>query len=119
MSLGITPPTSVQAIVFAAMFSGAVSMNETDTIRDFGAPKAGLVDSFRMGTETALGRANVLKTTKLETLQVSYLVSVLVLTSYNTILLFFSFYSAHNVSNHCTLTSTCHGHKLTSSIRHL
>jgi len=69
VSLGIEPPSSVQAIVFAAMFSGVVSMNEADTIRGFGVSRASLVDNFRMGTETALGRANVLKTTKLETLQ--------------------------------------------------
>lgn len=36
VSLGIEPPVSVQAIVFAAMFSGVVSMEESTIIRDFG-----------------------------------------------------------------------------------
>jgi hypothetical protein len=77
VSLGIEPPSSVQTIVFAAMFSGVVSMDESTIIRDFGVSKSSLIDNFRLGTETALGRANFLKTTKLETLQafVMYLVS--------------------------------------------
>jgi hypothetical protein len=36
VSLGIEPPVSVQTIVFAAMFSGVVSMEESAVIRDFG-----------------------------------------------------------------------------------
>lgn len=77
VSLGIEPPNSVQTIVFAAMFSGVVSMDESGIIRDFGVSKASLIDNFRLGTETALGRANFLRTTKIETLQafVMYLVS--------------------------------------------
>lgn len=77
VSLGIEPPASVQTIVFAVMFSGVVSMDESDVTRDFGVSKASLIDNFRLGTETALGRANFLRTTKIETLQafVMYLVS--------------------------------------------
>jgi hypothetical protein len=77
VSLGIEPPSSVQTIVFAAMFSGVVSMDEGTIIRDFGVSKASLIENFRLGTETALGRANFLRTTKIETLQafVMYLVS--------------------------------------------
>jgi hypothetical protein len=77
VSLGIEPPSSVQTIVFAAMFSGVVSMDEPTIIRDFGVSKSSLIDNFRLGTETALGRANFLRTTKIETLQafVMYLVS--------------------------------------------
>ena len=77
VSLGIEPPSSVQTIVFAAMFSGVVSMDEAAVLRDFGVARASLIDNFRLGTETALGRANFLRTTRIETLQafVMYLVS--------------------------------------------
>lgn len=45
-------------------------------IREFGVAKASLVDNFKLGTETALSRANFLRTTKIEILQafVMYLV---------------------------------------------
>lgn len=36
VSLGIEPPVSVQTIVFAAMFSGVVSMEESAINREFG-----------------------------------------------------------------------------------
>jgi len=51
-------------------------MDEADVIRDFGVSKASLVENFKLGTETALSRANFLRTTKIETLQgfVMYLV---------------------------------------------
>ncbi|TVY28951.1 Bikaverin cluster transcription factor [Lachnellula hyalina] len=76
VSLGIEPQTSVQAIIFAAMFSGVVSMDESVILRDFGVSKASLIDNFKLGTETALARANFLRTTKIETLQafVMYLI---------------------------------------------
>ncbi|PQE03356.1 fungal specific transcription factor domain-containing protein [Rutstroemia sp. NJR-2017a BBW] len=69
VSLGIEPPSSVQAIVFAAMFAAVVSMDPSAIIRDFGVAKESLVDNFKLGTETALNRANFLRTTKIETLQ--------------------------------------------------
>jgi hypothetical protein len=77
VTLGIEPPNSVQTIVFSAMFSGVVSMDESSIIRDFGVSKSSLIDNFKLGTETALSRANFLRTTKIETLQafVMYLVS--------------------------------------------
>lgn len=77
ISLGIEPPTSVQAIVFAVMFSGVVSMSEMIILRDFGVPKDRLIDNFKSGTETALSKSQFLRTTKVETLQafVMYLVS--------------------------------------------
>jgi len=58
------------------MFSGVVSMDDAAVIRDFGVSKVSLMDNFKLGTETALGRANFLRTTKIETLQafVMYLV---------------------------------------------
>ncbi|KAH6675439.1 hypothetical protein B0J14DRAFT_652294 [Halenospora varia] len=76
VSLGIEPPNSVQTIVFAAMFSGVVSMDESIIMRDFGVNKDSLISNFKLGTETALGRANFLRTTKIETLQgfVMYLI---------------------------------------------
>lgn len=76
VSLGIEPPNTVQTIVFAALFSGVVSMDEAAVIREFGVAKASLVDNFKLGTETALSRANFLRTTKIEILQafVMYLV---------------------------------------------
>jgi hypothetical protein len=79
VSLGIEPPNSVQTVVFGAMFSGVVSMDESVIIQDFGVSKESLISNFKLGTETALARANFLKTTKIETLQgfVMYLVSFL------------------------------------------
>ncbi|CAG8973389.1 hypothetical protein HYALB_00000152 [Hymenoscyphus albidus] len=76
VSLGIEPPNSVQAVVFAAMFSGAVSMDESSIMRDVGVTRESLVNNFKLGTETALSRANFLRTTKVETLQgfVMYLI---------------------------------------------
>ncbi|KAI9722679.1 MAG: hypothetical protein M1812_001610 [Candelaria pacifica] len=69
ISNGVEPPNSLQALVFAVLFSGVVSMPEENIRLDFGVPKANLVDNFRLGTETALARANFLRTTKVETLQ--------------------------------------------------
>ncbi|RDW85024.1 hypothetical protein BP6252_02614 [Coleophoma cylindrospora] len=76
ISLGIEPTNSVQTIVFAAMFSGVVSMDEANISSDFGVSKESLVDNFKLGAETALARANFLRTTRLETLQafVMYLI---------------------------------------------
>ncbi len=67
--MGIEPTGSLQAVVFAAMFSGVVSMSEDVVMRDFGVHKKNLVGNFQIGTETALSRANLLRTTKVETLQ--------------------------------------------------
>lgn len=77
VSLGIEPPNTVQTVMFAAMFSGVVSMDEATILRDFGVGKSTLQDNFKLGTETALSRASFLRTTKVETLQafVMYLVS--------------------------------------------
>ena len=67
--MGIEPAVSVQAVVFAAMLSAVVSMSEGSILQDFGVAKQSLVENFQMGTETALTRANILRTTKIETLQ--------------------------------------------------
>lgn len=77
--MGVEPTGSLQAVVFAALFSGVVSMSDNAVLMAFGTSKKDLVDNFQMGTETALGRANVIRTTKVETLQalVMYMVSFL------------------------------------------
>ncbi|KAI9745166.1 MAG: hypothetical protein M1818_001444 [Claussenomyces sp. TS43310] len=69
LSSGIEPVASVQTVIFAAMFSGVVSMDEAIVLRDFGVPKTSLADNLKLGAETALGRANFLRTTKVRTLQ--------------------------------------------------
>ncbi|KAI9795791.1 MAG: hypothetical protein M1833_006812 [Piccolia ochrophora] len=76
VTVGIEPAASTQAVFFAAMFSGAVSMSEETILRDFGVGKQNLVDNFRLGAETALLKANFLRSTKVETLQafVMYLI---------------------------------------------
>jgi len=74
--MGIEPRVSFQAVVLATMFSAVMSMSEEKVLTDYGVTKQELVENFRQGTETALSRANFLRTTKLETLQafVMYLV---------------------------------------------
>jgi hypothetical protein len=74
---GIEPRNSFQAVVFAALLSSVVSMSNEKVLAEFGVDKQGLVDNFREATEAALSRANLLRTTKLETLQafVMYLAS--------------------------------------------
>lgn len=76
--MGVEPTGSLQAVVFAALFSGVVSMSDNAVLMAFGTSKKDLVDNFQMGTETALGRANVIRTTKVETLQalVMYMVGL-------------------------------------------
>ncbi|KAI4250965.1 MAG: hypothetical protein L6R42_008554 [Xanthoria sp. 1 TBL-2021] len=69
VEMGVEPTGSLQAVVFAALFSGVVSMSDNAVLMAFGTSKKDLVDNFQMGTETALGRANVIRTTKVETLQ--------------------------------------------------
>ncbi|KAH6853793.1 hypothetical protein B0I37DRAFT_394625 [Chaetomium sp. MPI-CAGE-AT-0009] len=65
---GIEPRTSVQAVVFAAWFSAAVSVDD-GFCRDQECSKAQLVLHMKIGTETALSKANFLSTTRFETLQ--------------------------------------------------
>ena len=74
---GVEPAPSIQAVVLAALFSGVISLDDNMTILEFGAGKLSLVENFRLATETALAKANFLRSTKLETLQafVLYLVS--------------------------------------------
>lgn len=77
VNAGMEPRASFQAVVFAALLSSVISMSENDIYNEFGVNKQSLIENFRQGTESALSRANLLRTTKLETLQafVMYLVS--------------------------------------------
>ncbi|ORY65818.1 uncharacterized protein BCR38DRAFT_428445 [Pseudomassariella vexata] len=64
------PRPSSQAIIFAAMFSGALAMDDGDIFRETGGyAKANWLACLKLGTETALGKANFLRTTKVETMQ--------------------------------------------------
>ncbi|KAI0104832.1 hypothetical protein GGR51DRAFT_221735 [Nemania sp. FL0031] len=67
---GYEPRPSTQAIIFATMFSGIISMSEEIAFHELGGyPKANWVASLKMGTETALSKANFLRTTRVETMQ--------------------------------------------------
>lgn len=70
------PVAPVQAIILAAMFSAAVSLTHEETMNRFNTSKTALVDSLRSGTEFALGKANFLRTTRIDTMQalVMYLI---------------------------------------------
>ncbi|KAI1828115.1 hypothetical protein F4861DRAFT_243943 [Xylaria intraflava] len=70
IATGFEPRPSTQAIIFATMFSGVISMNEDAVLRELGGfAKTNWVASLKMGTETALGKANFLRTTRVETMQ--------------------------------------------------
>jgi hypothetical protein len=71
------PRASVQAVVFAAWLSAAVSLDEATANADFGFTRANLTEHMKIGTETALSKANFLRTTRVETMQafVMYMVS--------------------------------------------
>ncbi|KAK4043013.1 hypothetical protein C8A01DRAFT_13430 [Parachaetomium inaequale] len=64
----IEPRSSIQAVVFAAWFSAAVSTDDS-FFRDQECSKAQLVMHMKIGTETALSKASFLSTTRFETLQ--------------------------------------------------
>jgi len=74
---GSEPKPPLQALVLATMLSAVTSMSEEDVLHEFGVAKPELLENFQRGTETALYRANFLRSTKLQTLQafVMYLVS--------------------------------------------
>nr|POF02253.1 bikaverin cluster transcription factor bik5 [Quercus suber] len=76
IATGSEPAPSMQAIIFAAMFSAAVSLDDVQVTRQFGTSKASLIDSLRSGSEMALAKANFLRTTKVDTMQafVMYLI---------------------------------------------
>jgi len=74
--MGVEPPASMQALVMGTLLSSLMSLSEDRVAYEFGAVKSQLLDSFRQGTESALYKANFLRTTKLQTLQalIMYLV---------------------------------------------
>lgn len=63
-------------MVFAALFSGAVSMDEEVLIDKPGCHKSTLVFRMQLATEVSLGRAHLSQTSRLQTIQayVMYLV---------------------------------------------
>ncbi|KAI1382071.1 hypothetical protein F4677DRAFT_439875 [Hypoxylon crocopeplum] len=70
VNAGFEPRPSMQAVIFGVMFSGAISLDETTASPELGGyTKASWVASLKMGTETALSKANFLRTTKVETMQ--------------------------------------------------
>jgi hypothetical protein len=76
VSYNYEPPASVQALVFAAWFTAAVSLDEV-AAQQYGYTKQHLVDHMKIGTEAALAKANFLRTTRVDTMQafIMYLVS--------------------------------------------
>lgn len=67
--MGIEPTASLQAIVFAVMFSAVASMTELEITTSFSRPKKQVLTNFQTGVEVALGKAHFLRTTKIETVQ--------------------------------------------------
>lgn len=63
------PRPSTQAVIFAALFSGAVAMDESEIFQLGNFPKGNWMASLKIGTEIALSQANFLRTTKVETMQ--------------------------------------------------
>lgn len=76
LAANIEPLPTHHAIVFAALFSAAVSFTDKQITQQLNTSKAELVDSLRCGTEMALAKSNFLRTTKTDTMQafVMYLI---------------------------------------------
>ncbi|EED23445.1 conserved hypothetical protein [Talaromyces stipitatus ATCC 10500] len=73
---GIEPMPSLQAIIFATLFTAVVSMPAEKVLGLFGVEQRNLIERFQLGTESALSKAHFLRSTKTETLQafVMYLI---------------------------------------------
>ncbi|KAK2821782.1 hypothetical protein FQN49_007681, partial [Arthroderma sp. PD_2] len=69
VSRSLEPPYSLQAVVFAVLFTAVASMPEHLVLSTFGVAQKKLIENFQLGTEMALGKAHFLKTTKTQTLQ--------------------------------------------------
>ncbi|SPO00940.1 related to binuclear zinc cluster transcription factor that regulates the ratio between aurofusarin and rubrofusarin biosynthesis [Cephalotrichum gorgonifer] len=69
LSSNVKPRPSTQAVMFAAMFTAAVSMDDKTTLQRFGLERQALVNNLKAGVESALCQASYLRTTRLETLQ--------------------------------------------------
>lgn len=76
VSEGLEPYHSLQALVFATLFSATASMQADDVLTNYRIPQKKLRESFQLGTEMALAKARFLRTNKTQTLQalVMYLV---------------------------------------------
>lgn len=83
---GTEPPYSLQSVMFAAMFAALVAVPAGVMMQQYGMDKATFVPQFQSTTEMLLSRANVLRTTKLETMQafVIYLVRIALCCTYRT-----------------------------------
>lgn len=70
------PRPSTQAVIFAAMFSAAVSLGDEAAMQRFGFNRETLINNLKAGVESALCKASFLRSTRVETLQalVMYLV---------------------------------------------
>lgn len=66
---GSPPQPPIQAVIFAAMFSAAVSLADDVALHLTGMPKAVLKERLQATAEMALSRAHFLRTTKVDTLQ--------------------------------------------------
>lgn len=74
---GYEPPPPAQALVFAAWFTAAVSVDDGRANQEYGFNKQYLVEHMKIATEAALSKANFLRTTRVDTMQafIMYLVS--------------------------------------------
>ena len=73
----IKPRPSTQAVIFAVMFSAAVSLDGDVAVQRFGHDRDTLVKNLKTGIESALSQASFLRATRVESLQalIIYLVS--------------------------------------------
>jgi hypothetical protein len=78
------PPASIAAIVFAVLFSAAVSVSDDTTFGELGVSRESILEQLQSGTECALQRANVSRTTKTETFQALIIYLVRFKSSHNT-----------------------------------
>ena len=69
ISKDVEPVPSLQALVFAVLFAASSSIPEHVALGTFGIPQRKLIENFQVATEMGLGKANFLKTSKLQTLQ--------------------------------------------------
>ena len=78
LSVRNRPAKSLQAIVLAVLFSGIAAMPPGTLDREFGEDQQLWMRKLQAGTEYALNQAQMIQTTKVETLQafVAYLVSL-------------------------------------------
>lgn len=66
---GVEPQPSLQAIVFAVCFTTTASMSNSEVDTVFHQTHRDVLVNFQTATETALAKANFLRTTRFETLQ--------------------------------------------------